>query len=120
MAIAPLSACEFGVKFGPCGDGCARCRRGARGKVVIDLVADCLQLTRLELGDLDPAPALGGANECRIHELGTARSPKACGMTLVRRRSGLAGLLTGASVLIGIAPGALVAALSRARMVTQF
>jgi hypothetical protein len=34
-----------------------------RREVIIDLVADCLELTLFELGDADPAPAFGGANE---------------------------------------------------------
>ena len=37
--------------------------------MLVDLVADCFQLTPLELGDPDPAPAFSGANERGIDEL---------------------------------------------------
>jgi hypothetical protein len=41
----------------------------APGEVGLDLVADCLQLTLLELGHADAAPALSGANERGIDQL---------------------------------------------------
>jgi hypothetical protein len=41
----------------------------AGSELPIDLVADCLELALLELGDADAAPALGGTNERGIHQL---------------------------------------------------
>ena len=41
----------------------------ALSEVLVDLVADYLQLTLLELGNADAAPALGGANERGVDEL---------------------------------------------------
>jgi hypothetical protein len=49
--------------------GRSGCRRIARGEIFIDLLLDCPELTLLELGDPDPAPAFGGANERGIHQL---------------------------------------------------
>src|SRR5207248_1115125 len=49
--------------------GRSGCRRIARGEVFVDLLSDCPELTLLELGDPDPAPAFGGANERGIHQL---------------------------------------------------
>ena len=40
-----------------------------RREVIVDLVADCLELTLFELGDADTAPAFGGANERGVDEL---------------------------------------------------
>src|SRR5215469_3557713 len=52
-----------------CGNSCARHWGSASTKILVDLGADCPQLTLLELGDLDPTPALGGTNERGIHQL---------------------------------------------------
>src|SRR6516165_2465036 len=49
----------------------------ANSKILVDLVADCLQLTLLELADLDPAPALGGTDKCGIHQLQNGALAKA-------------------------------------------
>jgi len=40
-----------------------------RSEVLVDFLADCLQLALLELGDPDPAPALSRANERGVHQL---------------------------------------------------
>jgi hypothetical protein len=55
----------------------------ARRELVIELAADCLHLTVLELGNLDTAPALGGTNERAYISFKTAVSPQACGISLV-------------------------------------
>src|SRR5437762_7493489 len=68
--------------------GRGRCRRIARGEIFVDLLSDCPELTLLELGDPDPAPTFGGANERGIINFRTARSPKACGMTPAFARAG--------------------------------
>src|SRR6516164_4164226 len=59
-------------------DRSARCWGIAGSKILVDLVSDCLQLTLLELADLDPAPALGRTDECGIHQL--QNGPLAKGM----------------------------------------
>src|SRR6516164_7897151 len=38
-------------------------------KVFVDLVSDCSQLTPFELADADAAPAFGGADQRRVHQL---------------------------------------------------
>src|SRR6516165_1804216 len=59
-------------------DRSARCWGIAGSKILVDLVSDCLQLTLLELADLDPAPAPGRTDECGIHQL--QNGPLAKGM----------------------------------------
>src|SRR3954453_3371258 len=41
----------------------------ARREISVDLLLDCPELTLLKLGEPDPAPAFGGANERGIHQL---------------------------------------------------
>ena len=38
-------------------------------KFCVDFLADCPELTLLELADLDATPAFGGANECGVNQL---------------------------------------------------
>ena len=45
-------------------------RRGiAGGKVFVDFLLDCPELTLLELGDAQAAPAFGGTDQRRINQL---------------------------------------------------
>ena len=74
-------ACSQDDRFRELGEGTPRsgsgqvrsllaCCRGIAGsKISVDLIADCLQLTLLELGDADAAPAFGGADECGVDKL---------------------------------------------------
>src|SRR5438270_5781213 len=64
------------------------CRRIARGEVFVDLLSDCPELTLLELGDPDPAPTFGSANERGLHQLQDRTLAKACGMTPAFARAG--------------------------------
>jgi hypothetical protein len=51
------------------GGNCSGYWRIASGELVVEFVADRFQLTLLELGNSNPAPTLGGADQCRIDEL---------------------------------------------------
>src|SRR5882757_637662 len=57
--------------------------RIARGKIFVDLLSDCPELTLLELGDPDPAPTFGAANERGIHQLQNSRLPPRCDLPSV-------------------------------------
>ena len=49
--------------------GCRHRRCIAGGEVCIELGLDCPELTLLELGDTDAAPAFGGADQRREHQV---------------------------------------------------
>src|SRR5258707_15126990 len=49
--------------------GRSGCRRIACGKVFVDVLSDRLELTLFELGEADAAPAFGGADQPRVHQL---------------------------------------------------
>src|SRR6516225_1246216 len=68
-------------------DRSARCWGIAGSKILVDLVSDCLQLTLLELADLEPAPALGRTDECAYISFKTARHAGSPWCAAVPRRT---------------------------------
>jgi hypothetical protein len=62
-------------------------RRGALGVNAIKFVADGSQLPLFELRDAVPRQRSAARISAAYISFKTARSPKACGITLVRRRS---------------------------------
>src|SRR5258707_14412493 len=59
--------------------GRSGCRRIACGKVFVDVLSDRLELTLFELGEADAAPAFGGADQRRVHQLQDGALAKSMG-----------------------------------------
>jgi hypothetical protein len=59
----------------------------ALGVCTVQFLADGAELTLLELADLDPAPPWAARMTAAYISFSIGRSPNACGMIFVRRRS---------------------------------